>query len=245
MGVFEVLYERADLARLVGRYTELKPSRRALAGRCPRHDHEDTNPSFHVYPEGRFFCYGCRSHGDVTDLWAAVKGYEPGMEASPGVPAWTCPRVVPAPQKEPNGAATRPPDSRRGWLMHTYKPTTLEDASAPFLSSSVPGDRGGEERELEGSTARTGRTAVAEQERAAAWLAGLPSRSRSDPKGASQDRGGLGGDRVPAGEPPTRCLSGDGTQAGGGAGGGAGVPRGRAPPAVSGGRGVGAPQPPE
>jgi DNA primase len=78
---FEELREQVDLAELASRYTDLNPSGRALVGRCPCPNHEDTNPSFHVYPEGRFFCYGCRWHGDVTDLWAAVKGLEPGMEA--------------------------------------------------------------------------------------------------------------------------------------------------------------------
>ncbi len=82
MSIFEELRERVDLAELASRYTDLKPSRRALVGRCPSPDHEDTNPSFHVYPEGRFFCYGCRWHGDVTDLWVALKGLKPGMEAA-------------------------------------------------------------------------------------------------------------------------------------------------------------------
>jgi DNA primase len=79
---FEELRERVDLAELASRFTDLNPSGRALVGRCPYPNHEDTNPSFHVYPEGRFFCYGCRWHGDVTDLWAAVKGLRPGTEAA-------------------------------------------------------------------------------------------------------------------------------------------------------------------
>jgi DNA primase len=78
---FEELREQVDLAELASRYTDLNPSGRALVGCCPCPNHEDTNPSFHVYPEGRFFCYGCRWRGDVTDLWAAVKGLKPGMEA--------------------------------------------------------------------------------------------------------------------------------------------------------------------
>jgi DNA primase len=78
---FEELREQVNLAEVASRYTDLNPSGRALVGRCPCPNHEDTNPSFHVYPEGRFFCYGCRCRGDVTDLWAAVKGLKPGMEA--------------------------------------------------------------------------------------------------------------------------------------------------------------------
>jgi DNA primase len=82
VSIFEELREQVDLAELASRYTDLNPSGRALVGRCPCPNHEDTNPSFHVYPEGRFFCYGCRWRGDVTDLWAAVKGLKPGMEAA-------------------------------------------------------------------------------------------------------------------------------------------------------------------
>jgi DNA primase len=82
MNLFEMLRERIDLSELAGHHTELKPCGQALVGCCPHPNHEDTNPSFHIYPEGRFFCYGCRWHGDVTDLWAAVKGLKPGMEAA-------------------------------------------------------------------------------------------------------------------------------------------------------------------
>jgi DNA primase len=82
MSIFEKLREQIDLAELAARYTELQPSGRALVGRCPRPDHDDTNPSFHVYPDGKYSCYGCRSHGDVTDLWAAVKELRPGMVAA-------------------------------------------------------------------------------------------------------------------------------------------------------------------
>jgi DNA primase len=82
MSIFEKLREQIDLAELAARYTDLQPSGRALVGRCPRPDHDDTNPSFHVYPDGKYSCYGCRSHGDVTDLWAAVKELRPGMVAA-------------------------------------------------------------------------------------------------------------------------------------------------------------------
>jgi DNA primase len=78
---FEELRKRVDLAELAGRYTDLKPTRRALVGCCPHPDHDDEHPSFYVYPDARFFCYGCRWHGDVTDLHAGVQGLKPGIEA--------------------------------------------------------------------------------------------------------------------------------------------------------------------
>jgi DNA primase len=82
VSIFEELREQVDLAELAARYTDLQPSGRALVGCCPNPDHDDEHPSFYVYPDARFFCYGCRWHGDVTDLWAAVKGLRPGTEAA-------------------------------------------------------------------------------------------------------------------------------------------------------------------
>lgn len=82
MSIFESLRERIDLAELAGRETELRPSGKAYVGRCPHPDHEDRDPSFHVYPDGRFCCYGCGWRGDVTDLWAGVNGLEPGVDAA-------------------------------------------------------------------------------------------------------------------------------------------------------------------
>jgi DNA primase len=82
VSVFGFLRERVDLAGLAGRHTDLRPSGRALVGRCPHPDHPDTTPSFHVYADGRFHCYGCGRHGDVTDLWAAINGIGPGIEAA-------------------------------------------------------------------------------------------------------------------------------------------------------------------
>ena len=80
--VFETLRGEVDLAQLASRYTELRPSGRASVGRCPHPGHEDQSPSFHVYADCRFYCFGCRWHGDVTDFWAGVKGLNPGLEAA-------------------------------------------------------------------------------------------------------------------------------------------------------------------
>jgi DNA primase len=82
VSVFEVVRERVELVELAGQYTELRPAGRAHVGRCPHPDHEDKNPSFHVYPDNRFRCYGCGWRGDVTDLWAGVNGIESGIEAA-------------------------------------------------------------------------------------------------------------------------------------------------------------------
>jgi DNA primase len=60
-----------DLAR---QYTELKRQGANLVGLCPAHD--EKTPSFTVYPDGHFYCYGCHHHGDVIDLYRAVEGGE-------------------------------------------------------------------------------------------------------------------------------------------------------------------------
>lgn len=82
MSAFERLREQIDLGELTGRYTALRPSGEAYVGRCPRPDHEDRNPSFYVYPDRRFHCYGCGWNGDVTDLWAVLNDVEPGIKAA-------------------------------------------------------------------------------------------------------------------------------------------------------------------
>ena len=79
---FHVLREQVDLAELAGRYTELKSSGRALKGSCLSPEHPDLNPSCYFYPDGRFYCYDCGLWGDVIDLWAAVRGIEPGIESA-------------------------------------------------------------------------------------------------------------------------------------------------------------------
>ena len=81
MNPFEIVREQIDLVELAREYTEMRPSGRAYVGSCPHSDHEDRTPSFHVYPDRRFRCYGCGFRGDATDLWATVNGVESGMMA--------------------------------------------------------------------------------------------------------------------------------------------------------------------
>lgn len=45
-------------------------------GRCPLPTHEETTPSFTVYPDdNHFHCYGCGAHGDVLDLHQLAHGF--------------------------------------------------------------------------------------------------------------------------------------------------------------------------
>jgi DNA primase len=112
VSIFEELREQVDLAALAARYTDLQPSGRALVGCCPNPDHDDEHPSFYVYPDARFFCYGCRWRGDVTDLHAGVQGLKPGIEAAlhwPGSTVWIPRRRAQKPRKKPNDAISKRP----------------------------------------------------------------------------------------------------------------------------------------
>mgnify|MGYP000535142063 CR=1 FL=1 len=61
-----------NLEEIASRYTKLRRSGKTLVGLCPIHP--ERNPSFHVYPDHHFHCFGCGSHGDAADLVAAVEG---------------------------------------------------------------------------------------------------------------------------------------------------------------------------
>lgn len=50
----------------------LAPRGGAWWGRCPFH--REKTPSFVVYPDGHFHCYGCGAHGDTIDFVRRIKG---------------------------------------------------------------------------------------------------------------------------------------------------------------------------
>ena len=53
---------------------ELRPSGRALVGRCPFHT-DGGRPNLHVYPDGRsWFCYRCGIGGDVITFIRRIEG---------------------------------------------------------------------------------------------------------------------------------------------------------------------------
>lgn len=61
------------LAQYAGELTELRSAGGdRLKGLCPLH--EEKTPSFVVYEDGHFHCFGCSAHGDVLDLFMAVEG---------------------------------------------------------------------------------------------------------------------------------------------------------------------------
>jgi DNA primase len=81
---------------------ELRRSGRTWVGRCPFHP--DTRPSFHIYPDNHYHCFGCRAHGSVIDFVAWAEGMEWKdallMLAQGGVAAATAPRKLSTPFPE-------------------------------------------------------------------------------------------------------------------------------------------------
>ena len=68
-----------DIVSVIGEHVKLTRAGDVYKGLCPFH--EDTNPSFTVYPEGtgrqqkpHFHCFGCEAHGDVYDFVMRLNG---------------------------------------------------------------------------------------------------------------------------------------------------------------------------
>lgn len=78
--VKEAVREATDLVQLAERYTKLRQSGKSHVGCCPLPGHDDSTPSFHVYPEGKYYCHGCKKGGDAFDLVMECEG-KPFIEA--------------------------------------------------------------------------------------------------------------------------------------------------------------------
>ena len=74
MSVFEVLCERIAIDRILETDSRGKTH-------CVNPEHHDADPSMHVYDD-HVHCYSCRFHGDVTDVWAAMRGFHSTFEAA-------------------------------------------------------------------------------------------------------------------------------------------------------------------
>jgi DNA primase len=79
----EAVGEAVPIEEIAHRYTEIKPlgGKAWFTGRCPLPDHDDSDPSFYIYPPGRYWCYGCGRGGDVVDLEFFCGGYGELWEA--------------------------------------------------------------------------------------------------------------------------------------------------------------------
>ena len=74
MNVFAAIRDHVTLDQLVSANGTGK-------ARCVAPSHQDSHPSMHVY-EDHVHCFSCGFHGDVTDVWAAQRGFGRPIEAA-------------------------------------------------------------------------------------------------------------------------------------------------------------------
>jgi len=67
-GVVAMVRERLPVTDLV---TVVRRDRGGAWAVCPLH--QDRHPSLRVYADGHYHCFGCEAHGDVIDLYAALR----------------------------------------------------------------------------------------------------------------------------------------------------------------------------
>jgi DNA primase len=63
---------RTPLAAVVGRRVRLARSGRQWKGCCPFHN--EKTPSFYVYEDGQYHCFGCGAHGDAISYVMQSEG---------------------------------------------------------------------------------------------------------------------------------------------------------------------------
>ena len=63
---------RTPLAAVVGRRVRLARSGRQMKGCCPFHN--EKTPSFYVYDDGQYHCFGCGAHGDAISFIMQSEG---------------------------------------------------------------------------------------------------------------------------------------------------------------------------
>jgi DNA primase len=71
-GFLDELRARTPLAAIVGRRARLVRSGRQWKGCCPFHG--EKTPSFYVYEDGHYHCFGCGAHGDAIGFVMQSEG---------------------------------------------------------------------------------------------------------------------------------------------------------------------------
>ncbi len=70
----EELKQRNDIEQVIGKYVDLKRAGSNLTGRCPFHS--ERTPSFTVFPEKNFYCFGCGAGGDVITFVMRIENVD-------------------------------------------------------------------------------------------------------------------------------------------------------------------------
>lgn len=68
----EAIKQQFPLASVVQQDVNLKRNGKGVYGCCPFHD--DRSPSFYVFDDERYHCFGCQAHGDLFDYIEARDG---------------------------------------------------------------------------------------------------------------------------------------------------------------------------
>ena len=66
------LVDRMDIVDVVGPRVQLRKAGGHHIGLCPFHD--EKTPSFHVYPDGHYHCFGCSAHGTTLGFLMELDG---------------------------------------------------------------------------------------------------------------------------------------------------------------------------
>ncbi|MBE6622650.1 MAG: DNA primase [Ruminococcaceae bacterium] len=70
----EEIKMRNDLETVIGRYVDLKRAGSNMVGCCPFHS--ERTPSFTVFPEKNFYCFGCGAGGDVITFIMRIENLD-------------------------------------------------------------------------------------------------------------------------------------------------------------------------
>lgn len=63
-----------NLAEVARTHVELRRHGNNFTGRCPLHD--EKTPSFTVFEDNHFKCFGCGAHGDAADFVQSLHGVD-------------------------------------------------------------------------------------------------------------------------------------------------------------------------
>ena len=72
--VIERVKSKLDIVEYIGATVQLRKSGKGWHGLCPFHG--ERTPSFYVYPEGRWHCYGCGEDGDLITFVEKTQGLD-------------------------------------------------------------------------------------------------------------------------------------------------------------------------
>lgn len=133
---FEAIRHNHPLAAIVGESVKLKRSGANKVGCCPFH--ADKTPSFVVYTDQRYHCFGCGAHGDVIDYVSALKRVTM-PEAIAALTGGEAPKLTPADrQRRLDEIAKRDDDEKRRQAKAVREARDRWDWAVPVNGASHP-----------------------------------------------------------------------------------------------------------